>query len=113
MRDWALDLCHRVEDELDAGQASEAVMEWLRARQLLSGLSVIETLRDRRCPPSKRAFSALMLLFQCQMFVMLDSLVPGCQWQILQIPGVLPPPIRDLILSKVGPKAAAAGEAAG
>lgn len=37
----------------------------------------------------------------------------GCQRQVLQIPKVLPPPIRDLILSKVGPEAAAAGEAAG
>jgi hypothetical protein len=75
VRDWALDLCQRVEGELDAEQVGEAVMEWLHGRQLLSGLSVIETLRDRRYPPSKGAFSALMLLFQCQMFVMLDSLV--------------------------------------
>lgn len=53
-----------------------------------------------------------MLLFQCQMFVLLDGLVPGCQWHVLQIPRVLPPPVRDLILSKVvGPETAAAGEA--
>ncbi|MGW9022703.1 hypothetical protein ACWGQ5_00395 [Streptomyces sp. NPDC055722] len=112
VREGALNLCQRVEGELDAGQIGEAVTEWLHGRQLLSGLDVIETLRRRRWPPSKGAFSALMLLFQCQMFVMLDGLVPGCQWHVLQIPGVLPPPIRDLILSKVGPEAAAAGDAA-
>ncbi|WP_405956905.1 hypothetical protein [Streptomyces phaeochromogenes] len=64
-------------DELEAGQVGEAVMEWLHGRQLLFGLSVIETLRDRRYPPSKGAVSALMLLFQCQMLVMLDGLGAG------------------------------------
>ncbi|QNA72081.1 hypothetical protein C8250_009335 [Streptomyces sp. So13.3] len=112
VREWALDLCRRVERELDSGQLGEAVTEWLHGRQLLSGLSVVETLRDRRWSPSKGAFSALMLLFQCQMFVMLDGLVPGCQWHVLQMPGVLPPPIRDLVLSKIGQEAAVAGESA-
>lgn len=111
MRTWALDLCHRVEGELDAGQLGEAVEEWLHGRMLLSGLSVIETLRERWAP-SKGAFLELMLLFQCQMYVKLDRLVPGCQWHVLQIPGVLPPPVRDLILTKVvGPEAATAAEA--
>ncbi|MEU0389144.1 hypothetical protein [Streptomyces chartreusis] len=108
VREWALDLCQRVERELDAGQLGEAVEEWLHGRLLPSGVSVTETLRDRRWAPSKGAFSALMLLFQCQMFVLLDGLVPGCQWHVLQIPRVLPPPVRDLILSKVvGPETAA------
>ncbi|MGW0345932.1 hypothetical protein ACWDX8_04875 [Streptomyces anthocyanicus] len=112
VREWALDLCQRVERELDAGQLGEAVEEWLHGRLLPSGVSVTETLRARRWPPSKGAFSALMLLFQCQMFVLLDGLVPGCQWHVLKIPRVLPPPVRDLILSKmVGPDASAAGEA--
>ncbi|MEU8812575.1 hypothetical protein ACN6K5_001571 [Streptomyces violaceoruber] len=112
VRGWALDLCQRAERELDAGQLGEAVEEWLHGRLLPSGVSVTETLRDRRWAPSKGAFSALMLLFQCQMFVLLDGLVPGCQWHVLQIPRVLPPPVRDLILSKVvGPEASAAGEA--
>ncbi|WP_367132971.1 MULTISPECIES: hypothetical protein [Streptomyces] len=112
-REWALDLCQRVEGELAAGQVGAAVEEWLHGRQLLSGLSVIETLRDRRCSPSKGALSALLLLFQCQILVMLDELVPGCQWQLLRLPGVLPPPIRDLVLSKVGPETVVAGEDAG
>ncbi|MGQ4465309.1 hypothetical protein ACN6LC_004710 [Streptomyces violaceoruber] len=111
VREWALDLCQRVERELDAGQLGEAVEEWLHGRLLPAGVSVTETLRDRRWAPSKGAFSALMLLFQCQMFVLLDGLEPGCQWHVLQIPRVLPPPVRDLILSKVvGPETAAAGE---
>ncbi|MFJ3419604.1 hypothetical protein ACIPN8_25020 [Streptomyces sp. NPDC086082] len=107
VREWALDLCDRVEGELNAGRLGEAVTQWMHGRQLLSGLSVIETLRERRWSPSKGALSALMLLFQCQMFVVLDSLVPGCQWHVLQIPGVVPPPVRDLILDKVRPEAAA------
>lgn len=113
VREWALDLCRRVEGELDSGQIGEAVTEWLHGRQLMSGLSVIETLRDRRWTPSKGASSALVLLFQCQMFVMLDGLVPGCQWPVLQMPGVLPPPVRDLILGKVGPQAVSAAGSAG
>ncbi|MEU6885655.1 hypothetical protein ABZ918_10660 [Streptomyces viridosporus] len=112
VREWALDLCQRVEGELDAGQVGEAVEEWLHGRLLPSGVFVTETLRDRRWTPSKGAFSALTLLFQCQMFALLDGLVPGCQWHVLQNPRVLPPPVRDLILSKVvSPEAAAAGEA--
>lgn len=100
VREWALDLCQRVEDELEAGQLGDAVEEWLHGRMLASGLSVIETLREH-WTPSKGATSALVWLFQCQMYLKLDSLLPGCQWHLLQIPGVLPPPARDLILSKV------------
>ncbi|MGW2748075.1 hypothetical protein [Streptomyces sp. NPDC001450] len=113
VREWALDLCRRVEGELEARQLGEAAEEWLHGRMLPCGLSVIETLRERRAP-SKGAFSALMWLFQCQMYVKLDRLAPGCQWHVLQIPGVLPPPVRDLILTKVvGPEAATTAEAAG
>ncbi|MEV7862984.1 hypothetical protein AB0O86_30300 [Streptomyces hirsutus] len=100
VREWALDLCERVEGELDAGQLGEAVEEWLHGRQLLSGLSVIETLRDRRWSPLKGALSALTLLFQRTMFEVIDGLVPGCQWHVLEMPGVLPPPVRALILTK-------------
>ncbi|MEV6012004.1 hypothetical protein AB0M29_35010 [Streptomyces sp. NPDC051976] len=61
---WALDLCRRVEAELDANDLGEAVTQWLRGRLLLSGLSVIDAVRDPVSPPTKTAFSALMLLFQ-------------------------------------------------
>ncbi|MFJ9714022.1 hypothetical protein [Streptomyces sp. NPDC101234] len=45
VRQWALDLCHRVETELEAGQFGAAVEEWVRGRQLLSGVSVLAALR--------------------------------------------------------------------
>ncbi|MFG2785717.1 hypothetical protein ACGFY7_48860 [Streptomyces prunicolor] len=101
VREWALDLCQRVEDELRAGQLGAAVEEWLHGRQLMSGLSVIATLREPRWTPSRGAVSALMWLFQCQALAMLDNLLPGCQWHLLKIPGFAPTPVRDLILSKV------------
>ncbi|MFF3710298.1 hypothetical protein [Streptomyces phaeochromogenes] len=111
VREWALDLCRRVEGELAAGQLGTAVEEWLQGRQLMSGLSVIATLREPRWTPSRGAFSALMWLFQCQTFAMLDSLLPGCQWHLLTIPGFAPAPVRDLILSKVvGPGTASPAE---
>ncbi|MCX5008543.1 hypothetical protein OHB05_38975 [Streptomyces sp. NBC_00638] len=37
VRAWALDLCERVEAELDAGQPAEAVTMWLTGRGLPSG----------------------------------------------------------------------------
>ncbi|WP_406369708.1 hypothetical protein OG788_07835 [Streptomyces sp. NBC_00647] len=112
VREWALDLCERVEAELDAGQPAEAVTMWLTGRGLPSGVSVLETLRERRWTPSGAALSTLLLLFQCQMYVVLDGLVPGCQWPVLEMPGVLAPPVRDLILTAVRPKTTPAQEIA-
>jgi hypothetical protein len=94
VREWGLGLCERVEAELDAGEPGEAVTEWLHGRGLPFGVSVLETLRDRRWSPSSGALSALLLLFQRQMYAVLDGLVPGCQWPVLEMPGVLPPPVR-------------------
>ncbi|MFD1831677.1 hypothetical protein ACFSJS_18760 [Streptomyces desertarenae] len=96
VRTWALDLCERVESELDAGQLGEAVEEWLRGRQTMSGLAVLEALRDRCWSPSKGTLSALGLLYQREQFALLDRLVPGCQWHLLKTPGMLPPPVYDL-----------------
>ncbi|MFF3663548.1 hypothetical protein [Streptomyces olivochromogenes] len=101
VREWALALCDQVEAELDDGQPGEAVILWLTGRGLPSGMSVLETLRERRWAPSSGAFSALLLLFQRQMYEVLDGLVPGCQWPVLEMPGVLAPPVRDLILTAV------------
>ncbi|MER5217216.1 hypothetical protein ABT063_43510 [Streptomyces sp. NPDC002838] len=112
VREWALGLCERVEAELDAGQPGEAVTEWLHGRGLPSGVSVLETLRDRRWSPSSGALSALGLLFQRQMYAVLDGLVPGCQWHVLEMPAVLPPPVRDLILTAVRRETTPAEEAA-
>ncbi|MQS06009.1 hypothetical protein [Streptomyces alkaliphilus] len=97
VRTWALNLCERIETELEAGRPGEAFEEWLRGRQTMSGLAVLEALRDRRWSPSKGALSALVLLFQREQFDLLDGLVPGCQWHLLKTPGMLPPPIRDLL----------------
>ncbi|NUK23684.1 hypothetical protein [Streptomyces lunaelactis] len=113
VREWGLDLCERVEAELDAGQPGEAVTEWLHGRGWPSGVSVLETLRERHWSPSSRAFSALVLLFQRQMYAVLDGLAPGCQWPVLETPGVLPPPIRDLILTAVRLETTPAEEAVG
>ncbi|WP_086796907.1 hypothetical protein [Streptomyces caniscabiei] len=113
VREWALNLCERVEAELNAGQPGEAVTEWLHGRGLPSGVSVLETLRDRRWSPSSGALSALVLLFQRQMYAVLDGLVPGCQWPVLEMPGVLPPPVRDLVLTAVRPERTPAEEAVG
>ncbi|MCX4404058.1 hypothetical protein OG840_20500 [Streptomyces sp. NBC_01764] len=101
VREWALGLCDQVEAELDDGQPGAAVTLWLTGRGLPSGMSVLETLRERRWTPSSGAFSALLLLFQRQMYEVLDGLVPGCQWPVLEMPGVLAPPVRDLILTAV------------
>ncbi|MFH0518451.1 hypothetical protein ACHBTE_14885 [Streptomyces sp. M41] len=101
VHEWALDLCRRVEDELASGEIGEAVSEWLHGRQLLSGLSVLEALRERRWAPSSHALSTLTLLFQRQVLALLDGAVPGCQWLVLEMPGVLPPPMRALILDGV------------
>ncbi|WP_192582851.1 hypothetical protein [Streptomyces triticiradicis] len=101
VREWALGLCARVEGELEAGRPGEAVTEWLHGRQLMSGLSVIETLCERRWSPSKGALSALTLLFMRERFTVADALVPGCQWEVLEMPGVLPPPVRDLLVNHI------------
>ncbi|WP_405467128.1 hypothetical protein [Streptomyces canus] len=107
VRQWALDLCDQVEAELDTGQPGEAVTLWLTGRGLPSGISVLQTLRERRWSPSSGAVSALVLLFQRQMFEALDGLVPGCQWSVLEMAGVMAPPVRDLILAAVQHRAPA------
>jgi hypothetical protein len=97
VREWALDLCVRVEKELEAGQRAEAVAEWQISRYLGAGLAVLSTLRDRRWPPAQRALDTLILLCQLQEFRLLDRVVPGCQWHLLKSEGVMPPPVRDLL----------------
>ncbi|MFG3172298.1 hypothetical protein [Streptomyces sp. NPDC048200] len=99
VREWALDLCERVEAELDDGQLGDAVTLWLLGRGMPSGISVLETLRERRWSPSSAAVSTLVLLFQRQMYKALDEQVPGCQWPVLEMEGVMAPPVRDLILT--------------
>ncbi|MFE7842886.1 hypothetical protein ACFU53_44540 [Streptomyces sp. NPDC057474] len=76
-------------------------------------MSVLDTLRERRWSLSGGAVSALVLLFQLQMYAVLDGLVLGCQWPVLEMPGVRPPPVRDLIMTAVRPETSPAEEAVG
>ncbi|MFE3269951.1 hypothetical protein [Streptomyces sp. NPDC059215] len=92
VREWALDLCDQVEAELDDGRPGEAVTLWLVGRGMPSGISVLETLRERRWSPSSAAVSTLLLLFQRQMYEALDEQVPGYQWPVLEMAGVMAPP---------------------
>ncbi|MFJ9805401.1 hypothetical protein [Streptomyces wuyuanensis] len=97
VREWALDLCVRVESELEARQRGEAVAEWQSSRYLGAGLALLSTLRDRRWPPAQRALDTMLVLYQIQEFRLLDRIVPGCQWHLLTSEGVMPPPVRDLL----------------
>lgn len=97
VREWALDLCVRVESELGAGQRGEAVAEWQSSRYLGAGLAVLSALRDRRWPPSQRALDTLLVLYQLHEFRLLDRILPDCQWHLLKSEGVMPPPVRGLL----------------
>lgn len=107
VREWALDLCVRVESELDAGQRGEAAGEWQISRYLGAGLAILSTLRDRRWPPSQRALDTLILLYQLQAFRLRDRIVPGCQWHLLKSDGMMPPPVRDLLKDLIDQDSAA------
>ncbi|WP_328336978.1 hypothetical protein [Streptomyces violaceus] len=92
-RDGTLDLCARAEAELEAGELGSAALEWLLGRTLASGLMVLNALRDRAWSPSDRALSALLLLLMRQAFRDLDEKVPGCHWELLESPGMVPAPL--------------------
>ncbi|WP_078966256.1 hypothetical protein [Streptomyces sp. WM6378] len=97
IRDWAWDLCKRVEAELDAGKFGEALAEWAPSRTLLASISLLTALRNRRWSPADHATSALYLLLMRQGLRALDEQIPGCQWEILDTPGMLPPPLKPLL----------------
>ncbi|MEU1484553.1 hypothetical protein [Streptomyces sp. NPDC005752] len=94
VRAWALDLCARVEAELAARVPGDATMEWWISRQLPAGLSLLDELRTQRERAAATALSALGLLLQREQFAELDRVQPGCQWDLAQAPGFLPPPAR-------------------
>ncbi|MGW6574045.1 hypothetical protein ACWGAN_17945 [Streptomyces sp. NPDC054945] len=52
VRQWALDLCGRVEEELAASQLGEAAVEWMNGRYAMAGLAVLSTLKERDRPPA-------------------------------------------------------------
>ncbi|WP_406739590.1 hypothetical protein OG365_41310 (plasmid) [Streptomyces sp. NBC_00853] len=95
VRQWALDLCGRVEEELAAGQLGEAALEWMNGRYAMAGLAVLSTLKERDWPPAQHALDTLVLLYQLGEFHQLDRLIPGCQWHLLATDGLLPPPVRE------------------
>ncbi|MGW3932321.1 hypothetical protein ACWECC_30100 [Streptomyces microflavus] len=97
VRAWALDLCARAEGELAARAPGEATMEWWISRQLPAGLSLLEELRTRNERAAATALSALGLLLQREQFAEVDRVQPGCQWDLAQTPGFLPPPARAFL----------------
>lgn len=97
VRAWALDLCARAEEELAARAPGEATMEWWISRQLPAGLSLLEELRTRHERAAATALSALGLLLQREQFAEVDRVQPGCQWDLAQTPGFLPPPARAFL----------------
>jgi hypothetical protein len=97
VRAWALDLCARAEGELEAQAPGDAAMEWLISRQLPAGISLLEELRTRQERAAHTALSALGLLWQRAQVAELDRVQPGCQWDLAQTPGFLPPPARAFL----------------
>ncbi|MEV7618022.1 hypothetical protein [Streptomyces sp. NPDC089799] len=109
VRQWALDLCGRVEEEIAAGQLGEAAVEWMNGRYAMAGLAVLSTLKERDRPPAQHALDALVLLYQLGEYRRLDRLVPGCQWHFLATEGLMPPPTRELLQDLISQNAPSAG----
>lgn len=89
-REWALDLCDRVETELAANELGDAAFEWLMGRAFVSGMVLMAEVGDQRWSLSDRARDSLMLLLMRQALRDLDEKVPGCQWELLESPGIMP-----------------------
>ncbi|MFF3088852.1 hypothetical protein ACFVRB_28010 [Streptomyces nojiriensis] len=114
VRQWALDLCGRVEEELAAGRLGEAAGEWQNCRYAMAGLALFSTLKQRDWPPAERALDTLLLLDQLGEFQRFDVLVPGCRWHLLDTEGLVPPPTRELLqdlISRNVPHAGAGADA--
>ncbi|MFG2298529.1 hypothetical protein [Streptomyces sp. NPDC048603] len=109
VRQWALDLCGRVEEELAAGQLGNASLEWMNGRYAMAGLAVLSTLKERDWPPAQHALDALVLLYQLGEFHRLDRLIPGCQWHLLATDGLMPPPVREQLQDLISRNAPHAG----
>lgn len=109
VRQWALDLCTRVEEELAAGQLGEAAGEWQKSRYAMAGRALLSTLKQRDWPLAQHALDTLLMLYQLDEFQRLDHLVPGCQWHLLDTEGLMPPPTRELLQHLISRHAPAAG----
>ncbi|MFB7609925.1 hypothetical protein [Streptomyces gardneri] len=113
VRQWALDVCGRVEEELAAEHLGEAAREWQNCRYAMAGLSLLSTLKERDWPPAQRALDTLLLLYQLGEFQRLDDLVPGCQWHLLGTEGLMPPPTREFLQDLISQNAPHAGAGGG
>ncbi|MFZ4139108.1 hypothetical protein [Streptomyces koyangensis] len=92
-REWALDLCARVEAELEAGELGDAALAWLMSRTFVSGLVLMTQVGDLHWSPTDRASDSLILLTMRRSLRDLDGKVPDCQWELLGSPAVLPTPL--------------------
>ncbi|MFD6529769.1 hypothetical protein [Streptomyces sp. NPDC060184] len=96
-RDWALGLCARTEAELEAGELGDAAFEWLMGRAFVPGVVLLAEVGDRFWSPSDQALNSLTLLLMRQSLHALDDQVPGCQWDLLESPAVLPAPLAPFL----------------
>ncbi|MEV5677948.1 hypothetical protein [Streptomyces sp. NPDC052179] len=92
-REWTLDLCARVEAELEAGELGDAALAWLMGRAFVSGLVLMAQVGDRHWSPTDRASDTLILLMMRRSLRDLDGKVPDCQWELLGSPAVMPGPL--------------------
>ncbi|WP_435600762.1 hypothetical protein [Streptomyces sp. C10-9-1] len=92
-RDWALNLCARVEAELDAGELGDAALAWLMGRAFVSGLVLMAQVGDHHWSPTDRASDSLILLMMRRSLRDLDGKVPDCEWELLGSSAVLPAPL--------------------
>lgn len=108
VRQWALELSTRVEEELAAGYLGEAAREWQMGRYAMAGLTLLEALKDRDWPPAQRALDTLLLLYQLGEFQRLDHLDSGRQWHLLGVEAAAAL-VRELLRDLIGRNATPAG----
>ncbi|MFE1749211.1 hypothetical protein ACFW88_01420 [Streptomyces anandii] len=89
-RDWAMDLCARVEAEIEANVLDDAAYEWVMGRALAPGMLLMADLSSRYWSPADQASASVGLLMVRQALRNLDEKVPGCQWELLESPAVFP-----------------------
>ncbi|MFD5325369.1 hypothetical protein [Streptomyces sp. NPDC127092] len=93
-RDWALDLYARVEAEIEADLLDDAAYEWVMGRTLAPGMLLMTIdVSNRYWSPTDQASTSVGLLLVRQALRDLDDKVPGCQWELLESPAVMPPPL--------------------
>ncbi|MFJ6011303.1 hypothetical protein [Streptomyces sp. NPDC092952] len=92
-REWAVDLCTRVEAEIEANVLDDAAYTWLMSRTLAPGMLLMVDVNNRHWSPATQASTAVSLLMCRQALRDLAEKVPDCQWGLLEFPFVMPPPL--------------------